>query len=138
MLVAIKEGAKKGLKVTWDLTKILVPVYFIVTFLKHTPVILWIADFLSPVIEFVGLSGEGGIVLILGIFINIYASMAAIVALGIGRREVIIITGVLMFCHSLIIEGAIAKRTGASLTVVTIVRIVMGVVSGFTLNMILP
>ncbi|NLT94292.1 MAG: nucleoside recognition protein, partial [Clostridia bacterium] len=39
---ALKLGIKDGLETTWELAKVIVPVYFIITFLKYTPVIKWL------------------------------------------------------------------------------------------------
>ena len=43
---SISKGLRKGISTTWELTKVIVPVYFFVTFLKYTPILNWISDFL--------------------------------------------------------------------------------------------
>ena len=38
-----KRGLNKGLTTTWELAKVVIPVYILVTFLKHTPALGWLA-----------------------------------------------------------------------------------------------
>lgn len=40
-------GFKKGINTTWELAKIVVPVYFFVTFLKYTPMLKKYLQFLN-------------------------------------------------------------------------------------------
>ena len=60
-LDTLKRGFMSGLNITLELSKILVPIYFIVTFLEYTPIIGWISTLFSPIMGIFGLPGEAAI-----------------------------------------------------------------------------
>ena len=69
----LKNGLRTGLDTTWTLGKIIFPVTLIVAILSHTPVLPWLVDLAAPFMKIFGLSGEAGIPLVLGNFVNLYA-----------------------------------------------------------------
>ena len=87
----LTRGLKKGLSITWELSKVIVPVYFIITIFQYTPIMDWIAEVMEPIMYMVGLPGEASLPLVLGMFLNIYAAIGAILPLGMGTREITII-----------------------------------------------
>jgi hypothetical protein len=133
----LKRGFMSGLKITWKLSKILVPVYFIVTVLKYTPIINWISMGFAPLMKFFGLPGEAAIVFVMGNFVNLYAAIGAMASLDLTLKEIYILAIMLSFCHSLIVETALAKKIGLSAINVITVRIGLAVVSGITFNFLL-
>ena len=66
-------GIHKGLASFWMLTRIMVPVYVILTILARTPVLPWIAGVFAPLMKYWGLPGEAATALVLGMTINIHA-----------------------------------------------------------------
>lgn len=132
-----KRGFMKGLITLWRLTKIVVPVYFFVTFLKMTPLLGMISSWFQPAMRLVGLPGEASLALVLGNFINLYAGIGVITSLNLDIKQITILAVMLSFSHSLLLESAVAKRTGVSLFVVVLIRIVLAITSGIALNMIL-
>ncbi len=86
-----KRELSKGLGTTWKLAKVIVPVYLVVTFLKYTPVMGWVAGLFAPVMHFFGLPGEASLVLVLGKLLNLYAAIGAISSLELSGREITII-----------------------------------------------
>ncbi|MTI49232.1 MAG: nucleoside recognition protein [Firmicutes bacterium] len=133
----LKNGILSGLKTTWLLTKIIVPVYFFVTLLKYTPVLDWISSLFAPIMKIVGLPGEAAIVLVLGNIINLYAALGAVASLALTGKQITIIAIMLSFSHSLFMETAVAKKTGISATVVIIIRLSLAILSGIVLNLVL-
>lgn len=133
----LKNGVLKGIEITWQLARIVVPIYFVVTFLKHTPVIDYISSFFAPLMSFLGLPGETAIVLVLGSLVNLYAAVGAIVSLSLTIREITILAIMLSFCHSLPVETAISKKIGLPAIVVIAIRVMLAVISGFVFNLIL-
>lgn len=134
---SIENGLKKGLSTTWTLTKIVVPVYFFVTFLKYTPILNWISSFFAPIMKIVGLPGEASIVLVLGNTVNLYAGVGAMAGLNLDAKEITILAVMLSFSHSLFMETAVAKKTGMNVKVLLALRFSLAIVSGIVLNLVL-
>ena len=133
----LNKGLKSGLHTTWTLAKIIVPVYFTVTVLKHTFLLDAISDFFKPFMKVVGLPGEAAIVLVLGNMVNLYAALGAIATLTLTAKEVTIIAVMLSFSHSLFMETAVAKKTGISVALILIIRLLLAVISGIILNIVM-
>lgn len=136
-LATWKRGLQRGLMTTWELTRIIVPIYMTVTFLKYTPVMGWIAGIFAPVMHFFGLPGEASLVLVLGKVLNLYAALGAISSLALDGREITIIATMLLLSHSLPVESAVCGRTGVSALLVTVFRLVLSIAAGLLLNLIL-
>lgn len=134
---SVKIGFKKGLLTLWKLTKIVVPVYFFVTFLKMTPILDQISDWFEPLMRVIGLPGEASLVLVLGNAINLYAGIGAITSLSLTVKQITILAVMLTFSHALFLESAVAKRTGVSLAMVVFSRLTLAALSGFILNIVL-
>ncbi len=130
-------GFKKGLITLWKLTKIVVPVYFFVTFLKMTPILDMISMWFEPAMKLLGLPGEASLVLVLGNCINLYAGIGAITSLTLDIKQITILAIMLSFSHSLFLETAVAKKTGVNLFVVISIRLALAIVSGLILNILL-
>ncbi|MDW7675831.1 MAG: nucleoside recognition domain-containing protein [Bacillota bacterium] len=130
-------GAKNGLNTTWELGKVIVPVYIFVVFLQHTLIIDWIADKLEPVMGMIGLPGEASLVLVLGKVLNLYAAIGAIMSLSFTAKEITIIAVILSLSHSLPVESAVGAKTGVSPLYITVLRIGISIIAGVVLNIIL-
>ena len=130
-------GLKNGIKTTWLLTKIIVPVYFFVTFLKYAHVLEIISRIFHPIMKFVGLPGEAAIVLVLGNTVNLFAAVGGIAGLTLTSKQITIIAVMLSFSHSLFMETAVAKKTGISVKIVLGIRFVLAIASGIVLNILL-
>ncbi|KAB3536095.1 nucleoside recognition protein [Alkaliphilus pronyensis] len=130
LINSIKEGIKKGVETTWMLAKVIVPVYFIITFLQYTPLINWIAEIFKPIMAVFNLPGEAAIILVLGNILNLYAAIGGINAIQLTPLEVTIIAMMLSFSHSLLVETAVSKKLGISVTKVILIRISLAIVSG--------
>jgi len=130
----IKQGFMNGLKVTWELTKVVVPVYISVTILKYTPVLPWISKHMEPVMKLVGLPGEASLPLVLGYCVNIYAAIGAITPLNLNIKQITIIAAMLLLAHSLPMETAINKKTGVRVTGLVVLRLLVGFAIAVGLN----
>lgn len=120
-----------------ELDKIVVPVYFFVTFLKMTPILDHISNWVAPAMNLIGLPGEASVVLVLGNFINLYAAIGAITSLSLTIKQITILAVMLSFSHSLFLESAVCKKTGVSLLMVVSIRLGLALVSGLVLNLII-
>ncbi|MBO8137759.1 MAG: nucleoside recognition protein [Desulfotomaculum sp.] len=129
-----KRGLNKGIVTTWELTKVVVPVYIFVTFLSYTPVLEWLAGVCQPFMYYLGLPGEASLALVMGYALNIYAAIGVITSLALSSKEITILAVMLLLCHSLPVETAVAKRTGVSGTIIITLRVLLSIFSGLALN----
>lgn len=130
-------GFGKGIKTLWALTKIVVPVYFIVTFLGYTPVLDKISNLFEPMMNILGLPGEASLPLVLGNAINLYAGVGAMATMTLTVKQATILAIILSFSHSLLLESAVANKAGVNLGLVVFIRIGLALLSGIFFNMIL-
>lgn len=129
-----QRGLTKGLKTTWVLTKVVVPVYLMMALLGQTPILTWLATVAQPVMSLLGLPGEAATALVIGNGLNLYASIGAISSLQLNTQETTVIALVLLISHSLPVETAVSKQTGINVTSLVLIRIFGGLVSGMLLN----
>lgn len=136
-LAVVKRGLFDGLKITWELTKVMVPVYFIITFLQYTPAIDWMVRVSEPITSLVGLPGEAALPLVLANAINTYPALPAIMAFPFTTKQITILATMILLCHSIPIEAVIAKKSGANPVTVVGIRALMALFAGVLLNIIL-
>lgn len=127
----IGQGIHKGLGSFWMLGKVMVPVYVIMTVLAQTPVLPWIAGVCAPLMKYWGLPGDAAMALILGMTINIYASIAATVALHLTPAQMTIVGVIIGISHNNIMEGAILHKTGAPVGFLVPLRFVAALALGW-------
>lgn len=133
----LKRGVLKGLGTTWQLAKVIVPIYFFVTLLKYIGALPKIAEICTPFMNLVGLPGEASIAIVLGNFVNIYAAIGAITPLGLHSKEITIIAMMLLLSHTIFVESAVSEQTGISGVVMGILRLVMSFLIGYFLNILM-
>jgi len=134
---SIINGFKKGLDTLWKLGKIIIPVYFFVTFLHYTPILYKLSNFFEPAMKILGLPGEASLALVLGNFINLFAGVGAMLTLDLSSKQATILAIMLSFSHGQVLESAVAKKVGVSLSLVVITRLTLAFTMGVLFNMIL-
>jgi len=127
---SIKQGFRNGIDTMIMLGKIIIPVYFIVTFLHHTPVIDFIARSFEPLMGFFNLPGEAAMILVMGNLLSLYSGVGAIQALSLSTFEITLLAMMLNFSHSLFIETAVATRLNVSGTKIMALRLGLMLASG--------
>ncbi|MEG6617591.1 nucleoside recognition domain-containing protein [Peptococcaceae bacterium 1198_IL3148] len=132
-----KRGINKGFVTTWELTKVVVPIYIFVTLLSYIGVLNWVAVICEPVMNLLGLPGEASLVIVMGYALNIYAAIGVMGTLTLTVKEVTIIAVMLLLCHSLFIETAVARRAGMNGKVLVGIRLALSFASGVLLNILL-
>ena len=133
----IKKGLFNGIQLTYDIAKIIVPIYVALSFLETVGVLERLALIAEPLMKLVGLPGEMSLALILGNVLNMYAAIGVIVAVGLDVKQLTIISVMLLFSHTLPVELSIAKKTGIRVAGLAILRITTAFISGIILNIIL-
>ncbi len=130
-----KNGFANGLTTSFLLLKVIIPVFALIKILEHTPVIGWIAQFCDPLMRFVGLPGEAALAVVTGMFLNFYAAIGIIIALGLTAWQITIIAVILSCCHELVIETAIIKKTGIRAWPILGIRLATAIGAGVILNL---
>ena len=135
---ALQVGFRKGINTAWQLAKLIIPIYFAVTILKHTPLMPLLARSFAPLLGLVGLPGEAALALVTGILINIYAGIAVVMPLipsvPLGTRQITIIAIMLLICHNVPVESTVSHKTGASFWQMTILRLATAFLAGLLVN----
>lgn len=126
-----KRGFKNGIMTLLDLLKILVPVYISVQLLAISGILNKIAVIFEPVMSIFGLPGETSLVLILGWFSGIYASLGALAAVKLNSIQMTTTAIMLSIAHNLITEGAVVKKLGVSTFASVSLRIIFSLIMGF-------
>jgi len=129
-----KNGFANGLKTSFLLLKVIIPVFALIKVLEHTHVIGWIAQYCDPLMRFVGLPGEAALAVVTGMFLNFYAAIGIIIALGLTAWQITIIAVILSCCHELVIETAIVKKTGIRAWPILGIRLATAFGAGVLLN----
>jgi hypothetical protein len=129
-----KNGFANGLKTSFLLLKVIIPVFALIKVLEHTPVISWISQYCDPLMRFVGLPGEAALAVVTGMFLNFYAAIGIIIALGLTAWQITIIAVILSCCHELVIETAIIKKTGIRAWPILGIRLATAFGAGVLLN----
>ena len=126
----IKKGFLNGLKCCWFLIKIIVPVFFVITVLKHTPVMDWLAGLFAPAMALFRLPGEAALPIITAFFLDEYGVIAAMKAVELSGYAVAVVAVMTLVAHSLIVEAAIVRKLEMSAMFFTTYRLLAAVVVG--------
>lgn len=137
VLRIFRRGLGNGLQITWELAKAIVPVYFIITFLKYTPVLDTLSQACRGFMGYLGLPGEAALPLVIGNALNLYPAIGAIEALALNTKQITIIAVMLLFSHCLFVEMAVTRKAGAKVLPILLLRISLAVVAAFILNILL-
>jgi len=132
-----KRGFRNGANTIFELGKVIIPIYFIVTILKYTRILDYISVAFQPLMKIFGLPGEAAVILVLGNALNLYAALGAIASITLTMKQVTIIAVMLSFSHTLPVETAVSKKIGVSVLMVLGIRVGLAVISGIILNLII-
>lgn len=132
----LKESAAISLK----LLKIMLPISILVKVAGHLGIIDLIAKGISPLMGFVGLSGELGIVWATAMITNIYGGLLVLFTMSQNNvftvAEITIVASLMLFAHSLPVELKVIGETGAKTSKILAIRVLCGIIAGAFLNFI--
>ncbi|MBW3695798.1 hypothetical protein EK599_08830 [Vibrio sp. T187] len=120
-----KELIRDIFDVTFTLFKIMIPIIIVIKVVEDLGGIVLLSEWLSPIMEFVGLPKELGLVWATTILTNIYAGLIVFINLDMPLTvaQVSILGSMMLLAHSLPIEAAIAKKAGVNLLATLVIRI---------------
>ena len=138
MMIEVKKLSMRVWRVYWALLKIMVPVLIIVKLLDVFGASHYLSLVLSPLMEFVGLPAEMGIVWAAAILVNIYTSMAVFFSIALLEpltvAQMTVLATMILIAHGLPMESAISKAAGLGWLYTISLRIGGALVLGFILH----
>ena len=135
---SLRTGFKKGLAASFKILRIMLPISLAVTILRYFGTFERIGILLEPVSRILGLRFETFVAFLTGIFVNCYSAIAVIVSTPLGEKELIIISIMLLFSHTLPIEIAIQKKAGGNGFLILIARLFASITAALVLKEVLP
>jgi Fe2+ transport system protein B len=133
----VLRGWNKAVKLVLSLLKYIIPSIFFMKILEHSGWLVRIADFFAPYMAYIGLPGEGALVLLFG-QVTVYSGIAAMVILDLTAKQLTIMSTVLCISHVLVLETAIVAKSGANGLLNAGSRVAAAVLAGFILNFVIP
>ena len=134
----VKGGILEGFRVSAKLLTVIIPLYFMVSFLAETPLLPAIAGLAAPLMKVMDLPGEAAIPLVIGMLTNLYAAIAAMAPLGLTARQVTLMGIVLGISHNLLVETGVLARAGTRGFRLAFYRVLTGLAVGVAMARILP
>lgn len=138
LAASVRQAFPVTVKTSLWLLKIMIPISLLVSFLQYYGVISVLARYIDPIFSHVGLPGSSAIAFLTGAFVTGYAGMAVMLSMTLTLRQATIISIMICLCHALPMESAVARKTGSSFIVMSIIRLFMAFVCAFYLNAVLP
>lgn len=130
----LRTGAAAGLRTSFQILKITVPLYVAVDLLKGTPVIDLLGGLFAPAMRLFGLPGEAAFAFVAAFLLNLYAAIAILVPLGLDSFQMTQCGLMMGIAHNLVVEGGVLKSTGARGGLLTLCRIGISVAAGLALH----
>lgn len=120
--------------------KLIVPVVLVLKLLSYTSVIGWFGVLLKPVMSFLGLPPEAGIVIATTMSTSIYSGMLTWISLPnllhLTMVQATVITGMMLYAHTFLIEIQVAKKAGIPKRFSLLWRILGAFLFGFFIHTI--
>lgn len=135
---SLKTVTPKSVRLGLFLLKIILPISLAVRLLDYYGILEYLAQYLTPVFQYIGLSGNTAIVFLTSMFLPLYAPIAILTSMAISLREVTILSIMCLISHNLLVETSIQKSTGSSFIKMYSMRLAMSFLVALTLNYILP
>lgn len=134
----LRRGWRRGWQTAWTLSKVIFPVTLLVGLLKETPLMDGLIGLIAPSMAWFGLPGEAAVALVMGMFINLYAAIGALLTMDLTVKQAFIVAVMTSFAHNLLVETAVARQVGVSVWFSGGVRIGLAVVAGFLIHRLWP
>lgn len=135
---SVCEALPKAGRTSLWLLRIILPVSLLVRLLDFYGILAWVAAYMHPLFNLVGLPGALAIVFITSIFLPLYAAIAVMTSLAMTLREATILSLMCLVAHNLPVECAITRKTGSSFGGMVLLRIGIAFAVAVFLNYVLP
>lgn len=123
----------------WALSKVMLPMLLIVRVIELMGWVEVLAQAIEPIMQWVGLPGEMGLVWVSAMVSSIYTGMAVFYQLGgieqLTVAQISVLGTMILLAHSLPVEVAIAKSTGVSIWFTLLLRVGGAIALGMLLHL---
>jgi len=129
----LKSGGIAGVKKGWStflwMSKIVIPISFLVILLQWFGWLNQIDFVLNPLMNLINLPPEAALPIITGMLINIYAVIAIISVIPFTIEQMTLIAIFNLIAHNLILEGIVQQKSGINVIKATLFRIVTAILT---------
>ena len=137
----LKDVWKDSLEISFELFKVMIPVVILVKILQELGAITVLGEWLTPLMQFLGLPGYTGLVWATALFTNFYAAVLVYINLmgdaeTLSIAQVTVLTSMMLFAHSLPVELRIVQKTGPRIWSIGLLRVGSAIVYGYILNIV--
>ncbi len=127
-----------ALKTTLWLLRIMIPISLAVRLMQHYGIIEWMAQYLNPVFQYMGLPGASAIAFLTSASVTTYAGLAVMMSMELTMREATILALMALICHALPLECAVVRKVGSNPYKMGALRVAGAFLVAFYLNLVLP
>ncbi|MDD1793182.1 hypothetical protein LRP50_08600 [Enterovibrio sp. ZSDZ42] len=108
---------KDSVNVATTLYKIMIPTIIVVKVFEEFGGVIWFSNVIAPLMQFVGLPSEMGLVWATAMFINIYSALVVLINFDVPMTvaQASILSSMILLAHSMPIEVGLAKKSGVSI-----------------------
>ena len=138
ILSILRDAFMPATRTTLWLLKIMIPISLAVRLLQYYGVIEWVAQYLNPLFQYMGLPGASAIAFLTGASVTTYACLAVMLSMHLTLRQATIIAIMVLICHALPMECAVVKKVGSKPFKMAVLRIVGAFLAALYLNLVLP
>jgi spore maturation protein SpmB len=133
----IYRGGRNAVKVIINLMKYIIPAILVLKILEHSGWLLRISDFFAPYMAYMGLPGEGALVIMMG-QVSLYSAIAAMVTLGLTAKQITIMSTFVSIFHAFAVETVVVSKAGGNGWLIVALRFVGAVLACIIMNLIIP
>lgn len=131
----------KTYSISFDLFKIMIPMTILTKILEYFGAVEFTGKILSPLMGLMGLDGQLGLVWAASMITNIYGGLSVFAAIYPGLQvnscDITVLSLIILVAHSFPVELGIAKKAGAKVFPMFLLRFVSAVIMGIVLAFIL-
>ena len=133
-----KDLGKDSLHTSCELLKVTVPAIIVTKILEELGLVYYVGKVLDPLMGLMGLPGELGLVWATAIFTTPYGGIGVYAALGpsmsLSGAEITVLCSIMLIAHSLPIELSIARKAGAGMLSLGVLRLGGALIYGILLH----
>lgn len=133
-----RSAIRPSIKTSLWLLRIMLPISLAVQILQYLGVIEWLAQWLNPIFELIGLPGASAIVFVTAAGVTTYAGLAVMLSMELTMRQATILAVMSLICHALPLECAVVRKVGSKPVKMAILRILGAFAASVYLNLLLP
>ncbi len=137
-----KEATSGSIYSVFQMAIIVIPIMIIMQIAEELDILAIVSKFLGPMVTPLGVSKEGALPFLVGLFFGITYGAGVIIPASkdgkLTKKEILLITIFLSVCHALVEDTMIFVVLGANGIILVLGRLAIGIVITLFANKILP